>query len=231
MKSAPEYKEPSGPSETENTFAFLPIEDRVAFCGLSPVTIFPTLTELFTQGSPSHGVFCLHSGLAKLINLGRDGDEFIVGLRSSGWILGAAAVMIQEPYPVTAVTVTPCCLHFIPSADFRRLVDLDAEFARHLLQLYSREVYDQTSQMAMLGTLKARQRLERLLAQLIPPHEQNETRLKLPLKFEEVAQLIAVKPEHLSRVLKQLEDEGLIRRDKGWIIVSDPQRLFKSNGA
>jgi CRP-like cAMP-binding protein len=232
MKNAPQYNE-SGDcaSESENTFAFHTIEDRGSFCGLSPVTVFPRLTELFRQGFSAHGVFCIHSGLVKLINVAPDGKEIIIGLHSSGWILGAAPVMIQKPYPVSAMTLTRCQLHYVPTADFLDFVKLNSEFARHLLHLCSREVYDQTNQLAMLGTLKARQRLEQLLVQMISSKEQNETRLKLPLKLEEIAQLIAVKPEHLSRVLKQIEDEGLIRRDKGWIIVSDPQRLFRSNGS
>jgi len=81
----------------------------------------------------------------------------------------------------------------------------------------------------MLGTLTARQRLEQLLLQMISSKSQKEMRLKWPLKLEEIAQLIAVQPEHLSRVLKEMEEEGMIQREKGGIVVSDPQRLFNSN--
>jgi len=48
----------------------------------------------------------------------------------------------------------------------------------------------------------------------------NEMRLQMPLKHWEVAELIAVTPEHLSRVLRQMETEGILRREKGWLIFS-----------
>jgi CRP-like cAMP-binding protein len=38
------------------------------------------------------------------------------------------------------------------------------------------------------------------------------------LRLTDVAQLICVTPEHLSRVLTSLEQTGVIQRKNGWII-------------
>jgi DNA-binding HxlR family transcriptional regulator len=46
------------------------------------------------------------------------------------------------------------------------------------------------------------------------------------LKHLEIAQLIAVTSEHLSRLLNQLEQDGLLRRRKGWVIIQDPRKLW-----
>jgi CRP-like cAMP-binding protein len=51
-------------------------------------------------------------------------------------------------------------------------------------------------------------------------------RLQSPLKHLEIAQLIAVTSEHLSRLLNQLEQDGLRRRRKGWVIIQDPRKLW-----
>jgi len=216
-------------SRSENAFAFITAEGREAFCRLGPITVYPPATELFCQGSSAQGVFCIHSGLVKLTNVTFEGNELIVGLRSSGWILGAASVVIEKPHPVSAVTLTQCRSHFMSSDDFVRFLKLNGEFCLDLLRLCSCELNDQTSQLATLGTLRARQRLEQLLLRMTSSKAQLGMRLKLPLKLEEVAQMIAVRPEHLSRVLRQIEEEGIIQRKKGWIIVLDPQRLFHSN--
>lgn len=218
-------------SQREDISAFLTIEARKAFCGLSQIAVYPPAAELFRQGFPAQGIYCIHSGLVKLVYLTQDGKELIVSLRSSGWILGASAVIIQKPYPVTAVTLMYCHLHYCSGVDFLRFAELNAEFSKHLLQLYSCEVYDQVKDLVMLGTLTARQRLEQLLMQMISSRGQKETRLKWPLKLEEIAQLIAVQPEHLSRLLKEMEEEGMIQREKGGIVVADAQRLFNSNQA
>jgi CRP-like cAMP-binding protein len=49
--------------------------------------------------------------------------------------------------------------------------------------------------------------------------------LQLPLKHWELAELIAVTPEHLSRLLKKMQLEGIVQRDKGWIRIPDVRRL------
>jgi CRP-like cAMP-binding protein len=50
-------------------------------------------------------------------------------------------------------------------------------------------------------------------------------RVNLPLTRVEIAQLLAITPEHLSRVLNVMEQEGIIRRDKGTILIPDIARL------
>jgi len=47
------------------------------------------------------------------------------------------------------------------------------------------------------------------------------------LKNWEVAQLLALTPQHLCRLVKQLENEGLLMRKNGWIILSDPKKLWR----
>ena len=43
--------------------------------------------------------------------------------------------------------------------------------------------------------------------------------------MRDLAGLVGISPEHLSRLLRQLADEGLICRSKGWIIVTDVRKL------
>jgi CRP-like cAMP-binding protein len=98
-----------------------------------------------------------------------------------------------------------------------------------LLKVYSQEVFDQLVSMTQASTLSAKQRLERLLAQLIEPSEGNaqgiELRVTLPFSHRDLAGLVGITPEHLSRLLRQLTGEGLISRKKGLIVVTDLRKL------
>jgi CRP-like cAMP-binding protein len=51
-------------------------------------------------------------------------------------------------------------------------------------------------------------------------------RVALPLKYTELARAIVTTRQHLSRVLKQLEDENLIHREKGWLVIPDANRFW-----
>src|SRR5262249_15134935 len=155
--------------------------------------------------------------------------ELAIGLPPHGSLLGAASVIVQEPYPFTAVTVTSCALSGIPADLFLRLAKTDEQFCWYLHEVHSHEVHQQASQLAAIRYLSARQRFERLLLQFlssIPVHErQTSMKIRLPLKHWEIAQLIGVRPEHLSRVLQQIKQEGVLREEGGYMVVSDISKL------
>src|SRR5919197_5060499 len=71
-----------------------------------PPRDFPAATSLFFQGDTAREAFYIERGLIKLIHLSGDGQELIIGLRSQGSFLGSSSVIVHEPHPVTAITVT-----------------------------------------------------------------------------------------------------------------------------
>ncbi len=197
-----------------------------------PPTMYPSGVTIFQQGSAAPVVYLIDKGLIKLSCLGEDGQELIVGLRYTGWILGAASAILQKPHPVTAATITECQLHCLPREFFLELAKTNPQFGWRLQQVHSREVYDQASQLVGLHYLSARRRLEQLVRKLTFEMKmdlaQRPVRLRLPLKYWEIAQLIGVTPEHLSRVLKQVEEAGIMYRENGTLIISDPEKLYHS---
>jgi CRP-like cAMP-binding protein len=93
-------------------------------------------------------------------------------------------------------------------------------------------MHEQITRIGQLNCLPARQRLEQLLwdfaSALAVDNAKKEVRMEIPLKQLEIAQLIGVSPEHLCRMLKQLEEENVIVRKKGWIILNDAEKLWHS---
>ena len=190
---------------------------------------YPVGTVLMQQGGEPGDVFYVEEGLAKLVRTGSDGREQILGLRGPGWFLGAALVLVLTAHPASAVAVTPCRLSRLTRQAFLDLMMKHEALSWHVHQMHSREVLSQFQQMADLGTATSRQRLERILRRLtgaVPPsRNDDEVRLSLPLKRWELASLIAITPEHLSRLLRQLRDDGLIRIHNGYIVIPDVRRL------
>ena len=102
---------------------------------------------------------------------------------------------------------------------FLALLAEHPDLSWHVHRMHSREVLSQFHHMSDLGAKTARQRLERVLRRLATLSSPNgtgeEVRLLLPLKRWELASLIAVTPEHLSRLLKRLREDGVIRVQQG----------------
>ena len=126
--------------------------------------------------------------------------------------------------PVSNVMVTTCELHRIPVTDFAELIASNAAFARHWLELQSLEHLAQLRRAADLRCLPALARLEQLLRRMAKLWGEGEI-LRLPVKHQELADLLAVTPEYLSRFLGRLEREGLLRREGGCIHLPRSGRL------
>ncbi len=193
------------------------------FTTFGPMRTEPAGTELFRQGAMPREAYFIEQGMIKLIHLTEGGQGLIVGLRFPGWLLGAESIILRRPYPVTATVLNECRFRAITAESIISLMNADAKFSWYLQQVHSCEVYDQFDRLVGLGCFSARNRLEKLLWQLISTQQvdnlSDEVRLRLPLKHWEIAQLIAVTPQHLSLILKQMQKEGIIRREKGWVTV------------
>jgi CRP-like cAMP-binding protein len=60
---------------------------------------------------------------------------------------------------------------------------------------------------------------------MLPQGKHAPMKIRPPLKYWEIAQLIGVTPEHLSRILKQIKREGIIKEEAGHIIVPDVRKI------
>ena len=185
--------------------------------------------ELFAQGAMIDDVVFINEGVVKLVRVERDGRELIVGLRLAGWFLGSTSALLGRPVPASAITLSRCRVQRVAAPGFFDQVKSDPELSWDLHQAHSREIHDNIERLAQLGCLRSRQRLEHVLRELASARLQetgsHEIQLELPMRHYEIAGLIAVTPEHLSRLLHQMEEEGLIRLEGGSIVVPDPSRL------
>jgi hypothetical protein len=112
-------------------------------------------------------VFYLESGLCKLVRVQADGAETIVGIRGPGWFLAAAAALLEQPYAVTAKTLTRCRIARLGAAQFRSQVRSNADRAWLIHRMHCEEIYLQLTQVAELSSESARQRLIHLLQRIV----------------------------------------------------------------
>lgn len=192
--------------------------------------VYPAGVELCRQDDRAREVYWIEQGFIKLVRIHRDGREMILDVWGTGRALGLAAAILQLPVPITAVTLTPCHLLRIPIDVLCGQIERLDDVSRGLLQIVSREAYEQTVAHAAMGLLRARERCEWLLEQLVSAlgsaEREKGIALALPLRQWELAEMLAIRPEHLSRLLREMEREGVVRRNKGRVILTDPRRRW-----
>jgi len=197
--------------------------------GLIDSPLYPAGFELFRQHSPPQVVYFSESGLVKLMRSEDNGRELILSLKFSGSLVGAAAAIHDRPHPFSAITVGACRLARLSAHVFLDLVAADTQLASCLHKMLSAEILDQTARLSQIACLPARHRLEQLLWQLASDEDGGDRcnlKFQLPLRYWEVAQLLVITPTYLSRLFRELEQEKIISRNKGWFVIHEPARLW-----
>ncbi|RMG48253.1 MAG: Crp/Fnr family transcriptional regulator [Acidobacteria bacterium] len=195
----------------------------------SPSSVYPPGRELFRQGDWPSTVYLIEEGLIKLTHLAAEGHPVIVGLYARGSLLGSTAALLQQALLTTAETVTPCRIAHLRAAEFRRLVQTDPQFSLSLHLWNGQGWRAAVQQLSLLRSLPAERRfmtfIEEFWSISRTPRSATPVRLPMPLKCWELAQLIAVTPEYLSRLVARLERYGLLRREGRCFTILDPRAL------
>ena len=203
--------------------------------GCKTVRVVPPEHEIYSQGDPPHTVCLICSGQVKLTRTESDGNQVIVGLRQRGWMLGAVSLLLNARYETTAATITRSKLCFVPAETFTRVMDTSLEFSRWILMILSRGMRSSMLSIGERSCLSGRQRLEKFLWEVVEMQDgidhQRPIKIQMVLKNWELAQLLALTPQHLCRLVKQLENEGIVMRKNGWLILPDPKKLWRPEKA
>ena len=194
--------------------------------------VLPPQYQVFSQGESPHTVCLICSGLVKLTRMESDGKQVIVSLRGAGWPLGVAPLLLGLPYATTAETVTRSKLCFVPAEQLKQVMETNAQFSQWISMILSKEVYSSILNISEKCSLSGRQRLEKFLRELVQAQDgfdrKGPGKTEMMLKNWEMAQMLSITPQHLCSLMRQLEGEGIVKRNNGWLIIPEPKRLFSS---
>ncbi len=198
-------------------------------CSESHVQTFPPHTQIARQGDNAEMLYIIERGSVKLTRLAPNGRELIVGIRRRSYLVGTTAVLLGRTYSFTTTTLVRSSLRCIPAKAFLNLASTNNLLSWHLNIFLSQEIVRQRDRLAANSCMAAKDSLKCFLRELVREQQEDEpyasSELRVPLNNQELAEIIAVTPEHLCRLLKKIEQDGIIRRNKGVLIVSDVAAL------
>ena len=190
----------------QTAFAPLVFREWNTLEGITEKLLVPARRELYSQDTQPDYVYIIETGLVKLVRLTDEGGESILGLRSDGWVMDAASAVLNCPHSSSAVTLTPCTIRRAHRNSFMQVLNSSPALTRDLNRLICREIHADQEQQIEFRNGTAQGRLERLVRELSRITRDPNPLDSLPLKKFEIAQLLSITPEHLSRLLRQRED-------------------------
>ncbi len=184
--------------------------------------------RLFAQGDAAERFWWLESGQIKLYRLSRDGHQKVMGLVSPRQSFAEGVLFMDTPrYPVNAEAVVASRVVGFDRGTYLGILENSFAACRSLFRRMVRRTQYHLDEIEALTIQNARFRLVRYLLRLRRTGGEEGT-VTLPARKHLVAAQLAVQPETLSRLFRELEEERLIRVHGNEIEIPDAEALRDS---
>lgn len=182
---------------------------------------------LFAAGDANRLTATLTSGVLKVSRFDEDGTEHILSLIHPAGFTGELFTSVAHH---DVVAVTDCELCVFPRDDYERALERFPALGGALLRRASHDLLESRAMLAAVTSRTATQRVAGLILALARAANDTEchpaAEFDLILSRGEIASLLGLTIETVSRQLTKLEKDGLIERDGArGIRLTDARRL------
>jgi len=229
------------PRSTENPYESFPLIDKLsAYLPLSQseVSFLRDLhgsrrqidhhRDIIAPGRPYRNVLILCSGFVWRYKILPDGKRQLLSFALPGDLIGFPASFFENAVNATG-SLTDVVVATVPFAAF---YDLFAKFPRVAIALYwmaAREAAIYGERIIDIGRRSAYERLAHLILELLTRLRAaglaEERSYVLPLTQELIADVLGLSGPHVSRMLRSMREEGLVRIDGHCLTVTDLESL------
>lgn len=162
---------------------------------------------LFREGDPCDAIYLLISGKVKLRTFDAEGREEIAGIFWFGEVIWEGIFIEDSTYPYDAVCIdtTDCCK--LSRAEFEEFMS-DPNVAPKVITLLSRKLRAANERVLLLTTEDPKARLAGFLLRQ-SKYAESDT---VVMRLEEISASIHLRPETVSRKIKELQKDGMIEK-------------------
>ncbi len=182
---------------------------------------------LYRQGEQHPYFYLLREGFVHTTILQADGTPLLLEIFGPGAIFGEATAFSGLPRSVTIQAVTPCQLSRYLPADVEPAIYADPALAGALLRLAGFKTHFLLRTLKRLATADPQVRVAELLvrvARLEAPAPQAQA--AVALTHAQIASMLALSRVTVTRALKQMAHQGLLRTESRRVVVQDRAALL-----
>ena len=182
---------------------------------------------LHRRGDAFRNLYAIKAGAFKTVLSLRDGREQITGFHIAGEPLGLDGIHASE-HTADAIALEDGMLCIIPFGRLERLCGEMRAMQRHLHRLMSGEIVRSSQLMALLGSMRAEERVSAFLLNLserLRALHHAHLEFKLRMSREEIGSYLGMTLETVSRTLSRFQDDKLIEVRGKLIRILDADRL------
>lgn len=196
----------------------------VALAGIAQRRYYSRGQVFFSEGDDADGFYVILAGKVKIFKLSPDGKELIFHILEAPEPFGEAAVFSGNNFPASATALVETPVLFFPAIKFVGLIRQDPVLALSMLGLLSLRLRKLTT---LVENLSLKEVPGRLAAYLLYQAWNNGANpvIELAVSKNQMAGLLGTIPETLSRILKRMAEENIIKTDTRTITILDQKKL------
>jgi CRP/FNR family transcriptional regulator, cyclic AMP receptor protein len=204
-------------------FGGLDREELDRFAELTREKSYPRGSVILFEHDPGDSLFVVRSGRVKVVLVGEDGREVILGVLGVGEHFGELSLIDDRPRSAHVIAMDDADLLVLRREDFRKRVESSPAVAWSLLSELSRRLRQADEKIGGLVLLDVPGRIARLLLDLA--EEAGSATIDKVLTHQTIAQMIGASRETVSRAMKEFQDANWITVEHRRITLADRAAL------
>lgn len=211
-----------------DVFAGMAFEDLEGLLAHSRTVRVVKNGEIFAQGGEARSFFVVVDGFVRATKTTEEGNEITVRYVSPGEIFGVAVAIGLDRYPATAVAVVDTTVLCWPSLRWPIIAEKYPVLAMNALRSIGGRLQDAHSRVIELTNEEVERRMARTLLRLADQAGRKVDEgieIEIPLRRQDVAQLVGTTLHSASRVLSSWEQKGFVHSAHRRIILRNSDAL------
>lgn len=184
------------------------------------VRVYPKGSTVFVGGQEADGLYIIMKGRAKVLMLYPDGREKTLAILLEGEVLGEVTLYGSDLRSATVETLETTTFLVISRDSFRILLLAMPRLSFRVIELLSERLRRANQQIEELTFLNARSRVISGLIFLAEEHgcaKGKEIHIPFSMTHAELARMVAVSRETVTKVLNELQSTSCIGMGRGQI--------------
>ena len=185
---------------------------------------------LFHQGDDPNGLYCIREGLVGERRVNSEGSSVLVRLNYPATTLGYREFLAKSEYQNTAEVLQESRICYINKAAVSTALRSNPSLSQHFLKRSLSDLQKTEDNYIVAMNSSIRNRLLHILLVLYERYgridETGNYCLEIPIARSDLASLIGTGPETISRAIRKLQDDKLVKFDGRMAYFDDLDAIY-----
>ena len=171
------------------------------------------------EGDRTDSIYFIVNGVLKVLVSDDEGREVIITILGAGEMFGEMGVLDEHPRSATVIATQSSDLVVVSKSDFQRFLASSFDVSLYIMRGLVKRLRLADRKIESLALLDVYGRVARLLMDLAETRDGRQVVAKV--SKQDIAKMIGASREMVSRVMKELEQQGLIIDEDRQIILRE----------